>query len=137
MRFTYIGIRVKNMEDSIKFYTEVLGMKLLGRQKIITTKGETAGLQSPGSELVLELNHYEDGSPFATPYEACEGLDHLGFKVDDVKVAFEGLRSKGADIALEPFDEMGTPLAFIKDLMAYGLNSSNKAMSSEMVHEEP
>lgn len=115
MKFTYIGIRVKDIEASIRFYTEVLGMRLLGRQQIVTTKGETAGLQSPGSELVLELNYYEEGSPYATPYEAGEGLDHLGFKVDDVKAAFVGLRSKGVEVALEPFDEMGAPLAFIRD----------------------
>jgi catechol 2,3-dioxygenase-like lactoylglutathione lyase family enzyme len=101
MKFEYIGIRVINMDESIKFYTELLGMKLLDRGKIPTTKGETAALQSPGSQLVLELNYYEDGSPFAMPYEAGEGLDHLGFKVDDLKATLENLRRKGVKMALE------------------------------------
>ena len=90
MRLEYLGIRVVDIDESIKFYTELLGMKLLDRGKIPTTEGETAALQSPGSQLVLELNYYEEGSPFATHYEAGEGLDHLGFKVDDLK---ETLRS--------------------------------------------
>jgi lactoylglutathione lyase len=120
MKFQYLGIRVLDMDESIRFYTELLGMKLLDRAKIPTTRGETAALQSPDSHLVLELNYYEEGSPFATPYEAGEGLDHLGFKVDDVKATFEGLRGKGARVALEPFEEesangtTGT-LAFVQD----------------------
>jgi catechol 2,3-dioxygenase-like lactoylglutathione lyase family enzyme len=42
-KFTYIGIRVKDLEKSIDFYTRVLGMKLAGRGKIEKTKGETVG----------------------------------------------------------------------------------------------
>ena len=120
MKLEYIGIRVINMDESIRFYTELLDMKLLDRGKITTTKGETAALQSPGSQLVLELNYYEDGSPFATSYEAGEGLDHLGFKVDNLMATFELLRGKGVMVALEPFEETterGTTatLAFVQD----------------------
>jgi len=53
MKFEYIGIRVIEMDESIKFYIELLGMELLDRAKIPTTKGETSALQSPGSQLVL------------------------------------------------------------------------------------
>lgn len=111
MGFAYTGIRVKDMDESIKFYTEMLGMKLFDRGRPSRTRGETAGLQSPGSEQILELNCYEEGSPFATPYTTGEGLDHLGFKVDDVKGTVEALRRKGVKVALEPFDDR----AFILD----------------------
>ncbi|MEM2961085.1 MAG: VOC family protein [Candidatus Bathyarchaeia archaeon] len=120
MRLEYVGIRVIDMDESIKFYTELLNMKLLARTKIPTTKGEVATLQSPGSSLVLELNYYEEGSPFATSYDAGEGLDHLGFRVDDLRATLEILREKGVRVALEPFEETdekgvtGT-LAFIQD----------------------
>src|SRR5437660_8903602 len=79
--FIYVGIRVKDLEESIKFYTKVLGMKLTGRQRIEETKGDVAGLQSGKSEFVLELNHYDDDSPYNTKYIVGEGLDHLAFKV--------------------------------------------------------
>lgn len=113
MRFTYTGIRVANMDESVRFYTEVLGMKLLDRTRFMPTKGEIAVLQSPGSEQILELNFYEEGSRFATPYTPVEGLDHLSFKVDDVKAVFEALRGRGVKVALEPFCDLGAPLAFV------------------------
>ena len=120
MKFIYAGIRVRDMDESISFYTQVMGMRLLDRAKIITTKGEVASLQSPGSDQVLELNCHGVDSEFSSPYEVAEGLDHLAFKVEDVKGAVEDLRSGGAEIALEPFVEEGADgttviLAFVKD----------------------
>jgi len=57
-RLIYTGIRVKDMEKSIEFYTEVLGMKVTGRTKIESTKGETVGLVSEEGGHLLELNFY-------------------------------------------------------------------------------
>jgi len=62
-KFTYVGIRVMNLEESIDFYTRVLGMTMLGRWKIEETKGETVDLQSEKDGFILELNYYEPGSP--------------------------------------------------------------------------
>jgi len=120
MIFLYTGIRVKDLEESIAFYTEVMGMTLLNRAKIVTTKGEVASLQSPGSAQILELNYYEEESEFSSPYEAGEGLDHLAFKVNDVCKVVEDLRTRGVEIALEPFVEQGADgttgtLAYAKD----------------------
>ncbi len=120
MMFYYTGIRVRDMDDSIAFYTDVMGMKLLDRSKIITTKGEVASLKSPESDQILELNFYAKGSPYASPYTVGEGLDHLAFQVDDVRKTVEQMRERGVSIALEPFVETneegrsGT-LAYIED----------------------
>jgi lactoylglutathione lyase len=86
-KFTYVGIRVKDLEKSIDFYTKVLGMKVTGRGKIEKTKGETVGLQSEEGGFTLELNYYEPESLYATDYVVGEGLDHLAFKVDDLDKA--------------------------------------------------
>jgi len=86
-KFTYVGIRVKDLEKSIDFYTKVLGMKVTGRGKIDKTKGETVGLQSEDGGFTLELNYYEPDSPHAANYVVGEGLDHLAFKVDDLDKA--------------------------------------------------
>jgi len=45
-KLIYTGIRVKDMERSVEFYTRLLGMKVTGRTKVEATKGETVGLVS-------------------------------------------------------------------------------------------
>ena len=94
-KFVYVGIRVKDLEESIKFYTKVLGMKLTGKQRIEETKGDVAGLQSGRNEFALELNHYDEDSPYNVKYTVGEGLDHLAFKVDDIDEAIRAARRAG------------------------------------------
>jgi lactoylglutathione lyase len=100
-KFTYVGIRVTNLQKSIDFYTKLLGMKVTGRGKIEETKGETVGLQSEEGGFILELNFYEKDSPYNTPYSAGEGLDHLAFKVDNLDKALEEARKGGHRVILE------------------------------------
>jgi lactoylglutathione lyase len=94
-KFTYVGIRVTDLQKSIDFYTKLLGMKVTGRGKIEQTKGETVGLQSEKDGFALELNHYKEDSPYNTRYIVGEGLDHLAFKVEDLDRALEEARSAG------------------------------------------
>lgn len=82
-KFCYTGIRVRDLQQSIDFYVNVLGMTLKRRVKIEQTKGEIADLTSGDDEFKLELNYYEPGSPHYTPYVVGEGLDHLAFVVEN------------------------------------------------------
>lgn len=91
-KFAYVGIRVTNLQRSIDFYTKILGMKVVNRCKINQTKGETVGLESEEGGFILELNHYEENSPYNTRYIVGEGLDHLAYKVDDLDKALEEAR---------------------------------------------
>ena len=100
-KFTYVGIRVKDVEKSISFYTGLLGMKVQGRSKIELTKGETVGLETEDGGFILELNYYEQNSPYHTEYMVGEGLDHLAFKVDDLDRTLEEARKRGYRIILE------------------------------------
>ncbi len=83
-RLIYTGIRVKDLEKSLEFYTNVLGMKVTGRTKIGATKGETVGLVSEDGGHLLELNFYGKGSDYDVKYGVGEALDHLAFQVDDL-----------------------------------------------------
>ena len=94
-KFTYVGIRVRDLERSVDFYTKLLGMKVKGRGKLEQTKGETVGLESEEGGFVLELNYYEKDSPYFAEYVVGEGLDHLAFKVDNLDKALEEARSSG------------------------------------------
>jgi len=113
-KFTYVGIRVTDLERSIDFYTKVLGMKVMGRGKIAQTKGETVGLQSEKDAFILELNYYDEGSPYNTKYSAGEALDHLAFKVDDLDKALEEAGKAGHRTILEMKADGGR-WAYIED----------------------
>jgi lactoylglutathione lyase len=113
-KFTYVGIRVTNLEKSINFYTKLLGMKLVGRSKVEQTKGETAALTSEEGGFILELNYYEKDSPYNTKYVVGEGLDHLAFKVDDLDKALKEAQSAGYQPILEMKAD-GARWAYIED----------------------
>jgi catechol 2,3-dioxygenase-like lactoylglutathione lyase family enzyme len=70
-------------------------MNVTGRSKCEQTKGETVGLQSEKDGFVLELNYYEQDSPYNTKYAVGEGLDHLAFKVDDLDKALKEAMQAG------------------------------------------
>ena len=113
-KFMYVGIRVKDLEKSIDFYTKVLGMKVTGRGKVEKIKGETVGLQSEDGGFTLELNYYEPGSSYAIDYVAGEGLDHLAFKVDDLDKALREAQALQHPTKLEMKVEGGR-WAYIED----------------------
>jgi lactoylglutathione lyase len=113
-KFTYVGIRVTNLEKSIDFYTKILGMKVLGRGKLEQTKGETVGLASEEGGFILELNYYEKSSPFNVKYLTGEALDHLAFKVDNLDKALEEAKSAGYRTILEMKTDGGR-WAYIED----------------------
>jgi lactoylglutathione lyase len=113
-KFTYVGIRVTNLQKSIDFYTKLLGLKVTGQGKIEQTKGETVGLQSEEGDFILELNYYEKGSPYNTKYTTGEGLDHLAFKVEDLDKALEEARKAGHPTILKIKSD-GSQWAYIED----------------------
>lgn len=113
-KFVYVGIRVTDLQRSIDFYTKLLGMRVVGRGKNKVTKGETVGLESEKGGFILELNYYEENSPYNTEYIIGEGLDHLAFKVDDLDKALKEARLAGHRTVLE-IKADGGRWAYIED----------------------
>jgi lactoylglutathione lyase len=115
MVLRYFGIRVTELERSINFYTELLGLKKL-RQGRMYHGGKWVLLEDPRSHQRLELNWYPDSSPYATPYEPGDGLDHIGFRVQDAASTFKKLVAKGVTPALVPRNKNGVKgIYYLKD----------------------
>jgi lactoylglutathione lyase len=114
-RLIYTGIRVKDMDESIKFYTEVLAMQLLEREKSLLTQGECSTMKSQFSEQIIELNWYADGSKFGTPYINGSEIDHLAFDVEDLDAWLEELERKNVKIIVRIHEIGGWNEAFIED----------------------
>lgn len=94
-KFIYTGIRVRNLDASVKFYTDVLGMKELDRSTIAAAKGIAVNLVTDEGGPILELNYYEKGSAFDAKYVVGEGLDHLAFEVANLDAALAEAKKAG------------------------------------------
>jgi len=118
-RFIYVGIRVRDMQESLDFYTKVFQMQMVEKlEKAEPTKGQVVTLKSPTSNQMLELNFYEEGSKFGSEYKNGDELDHLAFDVENLLETVEELREKGIEIVAEPFSigsSIGWKEAFVKD----------------------
>lgn len=114
MKLLYTGIRVRDLDRSISFYREVMGMRV-SRKGTMSHGGRWVELKSPGSHQRLELNWYPSRSKFFTPYRRGEELDHLAFRVTNVGRTFQRLVSQGARPEVEPFSEERYEFAFVSD----------------------
>ena len=112
--FVYTGIRVKDLEASVKFYTGLLGMQETARTKIAATGGEVVGLASVKGGPELELNFYPEGSKYAAEYAVGEGLDHLAFKVENLDEALAQFAKAGHPKVAE-IDNGTSRWAYVQD----------------------
>jgi len=103
------------MEISINFYTQIVGMKVLQRQKIPETKGEVVVLKSPKSHQLLELNWYAKNSPAVGTFKGGSELDHLAFEVENFDQALKELKSEGYPIIYGPIESENAKWACVKD----------------------
>ena len=102
MYLSYFGIRVMDLGRSLKFYTELFGLTEIARGDSTRFGGGAyVLLRDNRSGQRLELNWYPKGSRYDTPYSPGEGLDHIAFKVDDVKKTLQRLATKGVHV-IEP-----------------------------------
>ncbi len=113
MKFLHTSITVRHMDESLKFYTEVLGLQFERRRTIPENKAEIAFVQDPQSGARIELTHWDGKESF----EAGEQLDHLAFEVDDLDRFLLHVRSRGVPVAKEPYRLSGgsSRIAFILD----------------------
>ncbi len=116
LRFTYTGIRVRDMKASIRFYTEILGMEIVEPLEATPpTRGQVTTLRSRGSSQSLELNWYEPESRFGPAYSNGEELDHLAFECEDVEATVAELERQGIEVVVRPNTIGDWSEAFVKD----------------------
>ena len=114
LRFEYTGIRVKNIKQSVEFYTKTMGMKEVSRGKMLAG-GIYVHFKSEESSQVLELNYYPPRSKFHEEYVEGSELDHLAFWCKDVRESYRKVLHGGATSSIKPWDENGYTLAFVRD----------------------
>lgn len=126
MRILHTMLRVGNLEKSIAFYTDVLGMKLLRQSENTEYKYTLAfvGYGDETSQAVLELT-YNWGTD---SYDLGNAFGHIALEVDNVYEACDKIRAKGGVISREPGPVKGgtTEIAFVRDPDNYAIELIQK-----------
>ncbi len=126
MRILHTMLRVGNLDASIAFYTEVLGMTLL-RKKDYPQGEFTLAFVGYGDEsenAVIELTHNWD----TERYDLGSGYGHIALEVDDVYKATDEIRARGGEILREagPMNAGSTIIAFVTDPDGYQIELIGK-----------
>lgn len=126
MRLLHTMLRVGDLEKSLAFYTEVLGMKILRRKDYPDGRFTLAfvGYGQESDSTVLELTHNWDTSA----YDLGAGYGHIAIEVDDAYAACDAVRAKGGKITREagPMKHGTTVIAFVEDPDGYKIEFIQK-----------
>ena len=113
MRYSHTSITVRSMDESLRFYTDVLGLETAGRRRIEENHAEIAFVRDPATGARIELTHWDGKDDFP----AGEQLDHIAFETADLDAVVRRARAQGAAVAKEPYRLAGGThrLAFLMD----------------------
>jgi len=119
MRLLHTMLRVSNLEESLKFYCDLLGMKLL-RQKDYPGGKFTLAFVGYGEEsdhTVLELTHNWD----TDRYDLGDAYGHIAISVDDIYATCDQIKQLGGKVVREPgpMKHGSTVIAFVEDPNGY------------------
>jgi len=127
MRILHTMLRVGDLERSLAFYTEVMGMRLLRRKDYPDGKFTLAfvGYGEESDTAVLELT-YNWG---VGKYELGTGYGHVAIAVDDARKACEDVKRRGGKVTREagPMKHGTTVIAFVEDPDGYKVELIERA----------
>ena len=126
MRLLHTMLRVGDIERSIHFYTDIMGMRLLRRHEFPTGKFTLAfvGYTDEADGTVIELT-YNWG---VDDYELGTAFGHIAVAVEDAAAACEAIRQRGGKIVREagPMKGGSTVIAFVEDPDGYKIELIEK-----------
>jgi lactoylglutathione lyase len=110
-KYLHTRLRVSDMDQSIRFYSQILGLKVIER-KTSPRGSELAFLQAPGTDSEIELCFF----PSSGRVEVPEDLVHLAFQVEDMETCINRLKKAGVPITEGPVKTAnGTFFIFTED----------------------
>lgn len=110
-KYLHTRFRVSDMDQSLRFYTKILGLKLTER-KTSPRGSELAFLQAPGTDSEIELCSF----PTSGRVEVPEDLVHLAFQVESLEACITELKKAGVPITEGPIKSSnGTTFIFTED----------------------
>lgn len=113
-KIDHIGVAVKNLEESLKYYQETLGLELHGVEIVEEQKVKVAFLPIGDTEIEL-LESTDAEGPIAKYIDMKgEGVQHIAYRVDDIEKAIADMLSKGVKMIDEKprYGAGGAKIAF-------------------------
>ncbi|WP_274584436.1 lactoylglutathione lyase [Neisseria leonii] len=133
MRLLHTMLRVGNLDRSLAFYQNILGMKLLRKHDYPEGRFTLAfiGYGDESAETVIELTHNWD----TESYDLGNAFGHLAIEVDDAYAACEKVRQQGGKVVREagPMKHGSTVIAFIEDPDGYKIEFIQKNSGGDSV----
>lgn len=127
MRILHTMIRVGDLDRSVAFYTEILGMRLLRRQDYPDGRFTLAfvGFRPEQEEAAIELTHNWD----TASYELGNGFGHVAIEVDDAHAACAEIKRRGGVVTREagPMKHGKSVIAFVQDPDGYKIELIQRA----------
>lgn len=118
----HIGIAVKNLDESIKFYEKILGLKCYAVEEVTDQKVKTAFFQIGQTKIELLESTDPEGPIGIFIEKRGEGIHHIAYAAKELKSSLEELKNKGIKLIDEkprPGAE-GLDIAFIHPKVTYG-----------------
>lgn len=114
-KIDHIGIAVKNLEETLKFYEDVLGIKCVSQEVVEEQKVKVAFLPIGDTEVELLESTSEDGPIARFIEKKGEGIQHIAFKVDNIEEVIKELEEKGVRMIDEQprYGAGGARIAFL------------------------
>jgi lactoylglutathione lyase len=136
MRLLHTMLRVGNLEESLKFYCDILGMKLLRRKDYPGGEFTLAfvGYGDENNEAVIELT-YNWG---VEKYELGNAYGHIALGVDDIYATCDEIRNQGGKVVREPgpMKHGSTVIAFVEDPDGYKIELIQLGTQGSTVKQE-
>lgn len=135
MRMLHTMLRVTDLERSLRFYCDVLGMQLLRRKEYPSGRFTLAfvGFGPESTQTVIELTHNWD----TDTYSIGDAFGHIALGVDDIYGTCATIQSKGGEVVREPgpMKHGTTVIAFVKDPDGYKIELIQEKTLLEPVTE--
>lgn len=119
----HIGVAVKNLEETLKFYTDVLGMDLQGTEVVEQQKVKVAFLPIGDTEMELLESTDKDGPIAKFVEKKGQGVQHIAYRVDDIEKSIEEMKAKGIRMIDEKprYGAGGAKIAFLHPKSTHGV----------------
>lgn len=123
LKVDHIGIAVKNLDETLKFYTDALGLEVEGTETVEEQKVKVAFLPVGDTEVELLESTSPDGPIAKFIEKKGEGIQHIAFKVENIEEAIKHMKEKGFRMIDEKprYGAGGAKIAFCHPKSTYGV----------------